>query len=136
MQAILLQVLLTDKVIVLATFRLIFQAVIMSVYLVIPMVQTISGAFLGDVNIVGQDYVGALIGDMVNGSTADVLATGTVTGISGVYGIGGLIGQMNGGTLQEAYNGASVNGPSNVGGLIGQLNDFGSVSNTYSVGTV
>jgi hypothetical protein len=106
-----------------------------------------------NVDITGQDYVGAIGGDL--NSTENCYSTGLVNGnsyvgglwgmngtgdkcfssctVTGVGYIGGLGGQ-NYGTINNCYSIGDVTGDNNVGGLFGD--DQGNIQNCYSTGSV
>jgi len=68
----------------------------------------------------GTSDVGGLVGDMNGGSLTNVYATGSVTGTTSD--VGGLIGYMAAGTVTDSYATGSVTGESaSVGGLIGDI---------------
>lgn len=113
---------------------------------------------VADLNIIGRDHVGGLIGRN-EGTVSNCYSTGTVSSYG--HDVGGLIGTNNGivrncyskgiisntvdtvggligyndGTVSNCYSTAgTVDGQGRIGGLIGL--DQGTVSNCYSTGTV
>jgi hypothetical protein len=79
----------------------------------------------------GDTFVGGLVG--TNGGTiSNCYATGDV---SGILGVGGLVGGNYYGIISNCYSTGDVNGDATVGGLIGN-NENSSVSNCYSTGDV
>ena len=89
------------------------------------------------VNVVGNAYVGALVGDNAGMVTASYV-TGRVSGGSGDKSafIGGLVGN-NAGTVSKSYSAAVVSGMSlsgRIGGLVGR--NARTVENSYASGQV
>ncbi len=64
-------------------------------------------------------YVGGLVGELLGGSISNSDATGRVSGGSG-YGFGGLVGFSLNGTISNSYATGAVSGYGYVGGLVGQ----------------
>ena len=108
-------------------------------------------------DVTGNEYVGALVGHIHDGSLSNCHSTGSVAGdthvggitgesggifsntystasVSGSYEVGGLIGQ-NHGTVSRSYSTGRVTGDEYVGGLVG-WNHHGTISSSYSSGTV
>jgi len=79
----------------------------------------------------GKDRVGGLVGQNYNGILSESYSTGSV---AGNYVVGGLVGR-NYGTVSESYSTGSVSGGNSVGGLVGS-NWYGTVSESYSTGSV
>jgi outer membrane protein OmpA-like peptidoglycan-associated protein len=80
----------------------------------------------------GRDKVGGLIGEAVSTHIERSSSTATVTGTENV---GGLVGYLNG-PLSASFSSGTVNGERSVGGLVGfVLQDFGTISNSYSTAT-
>jgi len=76
-------------------------------------------------NIIGGTNVGSLVG-YLQGKVSNSYATGTTTpSVNGVQIVGGLIGHLNSGTIENSYSTARVEGNSLVGGLIGKA--FGEI---------
>lgn len=80
----------------------------------------------------GSRWVGGLIGDIFGGSVDNSYATGAV---SGDLKIGGLAGRSYG-SVRDSYSTGAVSGTSDIGGLIGDNTYMGSISNSYATGTV
>ena len=68
------------------------------------------------VALVGGEKVGGLVGDLFGGSVAASYAAGSV---EGDYDIGGLAGRNSRGTITASYATGSVDGDEAVGGLVG-----------------
>ncbi len=83
-----------------------------------------------DPNIVGDNFVGSLVGRN-EGIITDCFASGKVMGGRN---IGGLIG-WNDGTITSSYATSTVNGDDRVGGLVGR-NDAGTIKSCYANGVV
>jgi len=93
-------------------------------------IATISNLGLFDVNILGSQIVGGLVG-WNKGTISRSYTTGDVKGSTI---IGGLVG-TNSGTIDQSYSSAYIEGNQyNVGGLVGINN--GNISNSYATGTV
>jgi hypothetical protein len=91
-------------------------------------------------SVIGQDNVGALVGEN-NGSTSISYCYNTGT-VSGGYFIGGLVGHNYNGTITGSINIGTIgngiitsSGSYYVGGLVGH-NNIGNVNNSYSTGAV
>ena len=69
-----------------------------------------------DVNIIGNNTVGGLVGEN-HGTISNCHSTGSVKGLG--YRTGGLV-ASNHGTISDCYTSGSVNGVSGVGGLVGE----------------
>ena len=82
--------------------------------------------------VCGSDHVGGLVGFSYEGTVSNSYYTGSVTGNSCV---GGLVGDNWGGTVSNSYSMDSVTGHNRVGGLVGQSYD-GTISNSHSTGSV
>jgi len=82
-----------------------------------------------DANIIGNGYIGSLVGNNEEGTVTSCYATGAV---SGGFCVGGLVGA--GGTITNCYATGAVNGDVDlIGGLIG---DGGTLRYCYSTGAV
>lgn len=96
---------------------------------------------LEDVNVIGNDHVGGLVGAAYGGEISSSYVTGTVQG-DGIheYGdsthAGGLVGKLDAGSLLDSYSSAEVTaaGP-RAGGLIGTLGGA-EIKRSYSYGQV
>ncbi|NUF62180.1 filamentous hemagglutinin N-terminal domain-containing protein [Acinetobacter bereziniae] len=78
----------------------------------------------------GRDYVGGLVGRLVGGGLNNVYTSNRATGKSFV---GGLVG-ANSGSIDSAYAAGLISGEHAVGGLVGENN--GNIKNTYTNGSV
>ncbi|MCD4817410.1 MAG: hypothetical protein K8S23_01815, partial [Candidatus Cloacimonetes bacterium] len=87
---------------------------------------------LTSVNITGDEYVGALVGDNSESSVNNCSSTGSV---SGEVSIGGLVGSTYYSSVNYSYSTGNVNGNEYVGGLVGE-NDNSPISDCYSTGSV
>ena len=86
-----------------------------------------------NVDIIGFDYVGGLVGDKL-GNNKDKLYNSYSTGsVEGDNNVGGLVGS-NSGKISQTYSTVNVNGNGNVGGLVGRNDD--DISQSYSRGNV
>ena len=88
------------------------------------------GVGLIGVDVAGQDFVGALVGDVSGGSVRDSYATGQVEGRDAV---GGLAGRS--GTVSSSYATVSVSGARGVGGLVGHQ-QANLITASYATGSV
>ncbi|PWJ44594.1 InlB B-repeat-containing protein [Sediminitomix flava] len=114
---------------------------------------------LVDVNILGSNYTGALIGYNWNSSVSHAYSTGTVSGnefVGGLLGYqytydnsafvehsfssadiiaesraGGLVGHLSSGYVENTYATGSITGSSSTGGIVGTKNSAGIVNNSY-----
>jgi len=80
--------------------------------------------------VTGNEYVGGLVGENLNGTVQDSYSNGNVVG--DLY-IGGLAG-WNWGSVSNSYATGSVTGSGYGGGLVGD--NSGNVSNSYSTGSL
>jgi len=82
--------------------------------------------------------IGGLIGYVTGSSTtiSESYTTGNVSPVSGgsIGRAGGLVGDMNDGTIRDSYSTANVTGSYNVGGLVGGL--YGTIETSYAAGVV
>ena len=86
-----------------------------------------------DVDIIGQDFVGGLVGENFSRITNSYV-TGEVRGSSVV---GGLVGKNEGNLITNSYATASVTGTgNNVGGLVGRNVGTAFIMNSYATGRV
>jgi hypothetical protein len=83
-----------------------------------------------NVNIIGGENVGGLVGYAWDGTVSNSYSTGSM---AGNLGVGGLMGSNAYGTVSNSYSTGTVTGGESVGGLVGQ-ND-GTVSYSYASGT-
>ena len=97
---------------------------------------TIANLGLLDVNIMGQTVIGSLVGRSYAGTVINSYATGRVTSSGGV--IGGLVGRNGDGSIMNSYAAVSVSGITGIGGLVG-FNGIGInsiIENSYATGSV
>ena len=80
--------------------------------------------------VTGNEYVGGLVGENLNGTVRDCYSNGNVVGDRH---IGGLVG-WNWGSVSNSYAAGSVSGSGYGGGLVGD--NSGTVSDSYSTGSV
>jgi len=89
---------------------------------------------LTDVNVVGVDITGSLVGYTDKGAIENVHASGTVKGEDQV---GGLIGYMERtSTLVSSSANVKVNGIQHVGGLVGRFDSYTSMDANFATGDV
>jgi hypothetical protein len=81
-------------------------------------------------NVLGENYVGGLVGSNWGGSVTNSYSTSSVNGEESV---GGLAGD-SAGTVSNSYASGNVTGSGWIGGLVGW--NLGTVSNSYSTGGV
>jgi len=89
------------------------------------------GGRIEDIGVVNADVtgsvsVGGLVGEIEHGTVSNSYSTGSVAGYNSV---GGLVGRSYDGTVSDSYSTGSVTGDENVGGLVGW--SWGDVSNSY-----
>ncbi len=88
-----------------------------------------------DVDILGNQGVGGLVGYKQGGSIVNSYVTGQVRG-RGAHDVGGLVGWHRGGTISDSHSSSTVVGfRRNTGGLVGD-NDGGTITNSYARGSV
>ncbi|MBU3014728.1 filamentous hemagglutinin N-terminal domain-containing protein, partial [Poseidonibacter lekithochrous] len=94
---------------------------------------TIKNIGVTNVSIIGEDYIGGLVGFNTNTSTIEKsYVSGTVDGI---LFIGGLVGNNSYSTIENSYANGTVSGTNNIGGLVGNNNNS-TIKNSYASGTV
>jgi len=99
----------------------------------------INGASIYDlgvtnINVIGFDHVGGLVGIITeNGTIRNVYTTGVVKNNGNLYS-GGLIGANFGGEIIDSYSMVAVEGHNEVGGLVGQ--NQGIITDSYATGNV
>ena len=96
----------------------------------------IANVGLLDVDIIGGNYVGGLVGFNSGGTITNSYATGSVAGF---FRVGGLVG-FNSGTITNSYATSAVTGSggissNDIGGLVG-INNGGTITNSYATGDV
>ncbi len=97
--------------------------------------------YLENVDIIGNNYIGGLVGDQIQTLIEGSYVTGSV---SGVQTVGGLVGSHSRhSSVENSYTDVKVEGVKNVGGLIGHqigiLSDpliSSETHNSYAMGTV
>ncbi|MBI9031932.1 choice-of-anchor D domain-containing protein, partial [bacterium] len=95
---------------------------------------SISNLGIVDAEIIGDDYVGGLVGSASSSSTiSNSYAIGAVSGTSDY--VGGLVGYASSSTISNSYATGAVSGSSNVGGLVGRAYSS-TISKTYATGAV
>ena len=95
----------------------------------------IDGVGLLNVDIIGRDNVGGLVGHKTGGTVSNSYVTGRVAG-EGLYDVGGLVGWHRGGTITDSYTSSTVVAiGTNSGGLVGN-NDNATITNSYALGSV
>ncbi|MCP4711588.1 MAG: hypothetical protein GY869_23465, partial [Planctomycetes bacterium] len=83
--------------------------------------------------IIGDNYVGGLVGNNNSGTITSCYASGAVTG--GDF-VGGLVGYNKSGTITSCYASGAVKGVSIVGGLVGDNRSKGTITECYATGSV
>ena len=105
----------------------------------------IEGLGLLDVNIVGGEHVGGLVGYNRAGDISQSYVTGSVmaNGRNGSAIVGGLVGRNVGGSITESYSETQVKGNladrlmvALAGGLVALNDDQGRIENSYTIGSV
>jgi filamentous hemagglutinin family protein len=90
---------------------------------------------LEDVDIVGSDNVGSLVGR--NDDSASIDTSYSIGSVKGHDGVGGLVGwNTYDSSIKTSYSIGSVEGYLNVGGLVGLNEQNSSISKSYSIGSV
>jgi hypothetical protein len=82
----------------------------------------------------GEDWVGGLVGRLFGGTVSDCYSLSNVS-VTGTYGSGGLIGNIINGTVERCYSDSTASGEFFVGGLVGD-NSSGTIRDSYSFGSV
>lgn len=98
----------------------------------------ISGCFVSGTVDAKTNSVGALAGLLRNGSLKNSAAEGTV-GSVGYYNIGGLVGMIEGSTIDKCYFNGTANAPAspnNSGAAFGKADTDSKISNCYSEGSL
>jgi hypothetical protein len=103
------------------------------------------GVEVSSKGIVGNNYVGGIVGDMAGknykGNITNSYSKGNVSGNSRV---GGIVGSIYGGDITNSYSIGDINGEGNVGGIAGCVNGYNrdyettssSMRNSYFIGNV
>jgi PGF-CTERM protein len=95
----------------------------------------IENVSLKNADITGEDFVGGLVGNNVDGTVTESYATGDVSGTSNVGGLAG----ANSGIINKSYATGNVSGSGdkkNVGGLVGENQPSATVRESYATGDV
>ena len=79
----------------------------------------IASVGIEDARIVGFEYVGALVGEQIEGAIQNAWASGAVTGND--TWVGGLVGLNGGGAVVDSWTRSDVRGGRQVGGLVGAV---------------
>lgn len=85
--------------------------------------------------IIGNENVGGLIGHMFYAPVTAKKSSSSVD-VSGVKNVGGLVGYLDGSAVRESYATGDVSGSENVGGLVGYNNYGSNIENSYAIGEV
>ncbi len=93
----------------------------------------ISNVGLLNVGVEGGDNVGGLVGSLVDGTIENSFSTGRVN--SSAYNIGGLVGYGDGPEIINCYSTATAEGYEGIGGLIGYTENSGVINNSYATGS-
>ena len=84
--------------------------------------------------VIGDDYVGGLLGSLsIYGVISESFATGKVSGSTYV---GGLVGHLSRSELTNSFASGSVEGNGGVGGLVAYFDYFSTLENSFAVGHV
>ena len=87
-----------------------------------------------DSSIQGDDYLGAIVGYIENGTISNCYNAGTVSGYSSIAGIAG---SNISATIRNCYNTGNISGDVLVGGIVGEGgNSGGTVANCYNTARI
>jgi hypothetical protein len=92
----------------------------------------INNVILTDANIIGNRYVGGLIGDNIRGNITNNQINGNLTG--DLY-VGGLIGDDSNGIITNNQINGNITGTYDSGGLVGRTY-YATITNNYATGTI
>ena len=84
-------------------------------------------------NVSGTTTTGGLTGQNFNGTIRNCFATATVTGTTNT---GGLVGENFGGTITNCYTTGNASGTNTLGGLVGLNTSSSNVTNCYATGNI
>ena len=84
---------------------------------------------LKDVKVTGNFYVGGLVGLMSSGTIEDVFVSGNVSGLTGAGVLAGKTSRMN---IINTYTTGTVRGGDAIGGLVGIISAGKNIINTYT----
>jgi hypothetical protein len=87
---------------------------------------TVSNCYVQGGTVSGNEDIGGLVGNNLNGTITDCYSA---TNVSGNLEVGGLVGENSSGTITNCYSTASVSGPFIVGGLVGS--NGGTITNSF-----
>ncbi|WP_164821573.1 S-layer homology domain-containing protein [Paenibacillus koleovorans] len=87
---------------------------------------------LRDIQVVGNIFVGGLVGNQVNGTIERSSVTGTIR--VAASSAGGLVGVLASGIIENSYAVVDVSGWTRIGGLVGT--NAGTIRNAYAAGWV
>ncbi len=103
---------------------------------------TIKDLRLVDVNITISDvlswYVGALVGEMYQGSVTNCSSSGTITACNGSQSVAGLVGSQDWGTISQCSSSVSItagNDCGDISGLVGACS-AGTIQRCFSTGAI
>lgn len=99
---------------------------------------------LDNINILALNVstnIGGVVGCMDGSIVTNCYTTGSINDIEYPYGlqtVGGIVGSMDGESdrVSNCYSACVINGDLNVGGIVGNVQNGGSVTNCYSMGTI
>jgi hypothetical protein len=103
---------------------------------------TIKNLHLVDVNIIISDvlswYVGALVGEMYEGSVTNCSSSGTISVCNGSLSVGGLIGSQDWGTISQCSSSVSITAGNDCGDISGLVSSCGAgtIQQCFSTGTI
>lgn len=103
---------------------------------------TIRNLKLTNINYSANDHLGGLAGTSFSSQITNVSVTGALREWSLNGYVGGLVGQMQGGTMTRSWTNTAVNAQltvtlgGGIGGLVGDLSGGGNITNCYTRGNV
>jgi filamentous hemagglutinin family protein len=93
-------------------------------------------------NVTGPNKVGGFVGYVQDATISSSYANGVVSSnaasganMSNVL-VGGFVGEHGRGTINSSRAAGAVSGPGRIGGFVGQMNDTGSIRQSYATGAV
>lgn len=95
---------------------------------------TISNVKSIDTDIIGQYYVGTIVGSIKSSTISNTNAVGTVS--SSEDRVGGLVGYVFNSTISNSYAEVLINGEDYVGGLVGYVYNYSYINNCIATGSV
>ena len=90
----------------------------------------------GTVSVIGNSYVGGVVGWNNGGTIENCHNTVAVSGSGTDIRIGGVVGWNDKGTVKNCSNTGKVSGEGSVGGVVGENSGIGTVANCYNTGEV